>query len=188
MEIDLVYVKDKGPAAHIWDYLKNRSDHALCGHGYLDPILLEEVGRPRAVCRACQALTPRAKAAIWREIAEESSSEYETLWTEYEDLWAHYESLLTEYDRLQKHSDNQRREIRNLRAKWEPLTKQTRLQGKPTPPPKKEKFSRRVRPGNESPRKRPRVRLLGCYLDRGPVKHSTTGSRPRVLKPIPACS
>jgi hypothetical protein len=161
MEMELVYVRDKGPAAHIWDYLKNRSDYALCGKGYRDPVLLEQAGRPRAVCRACQALSPRAEAAAWRSIAEEFPSELEDLRREYEDLWNHYENLHAEFARLWTHSDNQRQEIRNLRAKWEPLIKEKLPQRTPPPPEKRKNFFSQVRAEPESPRKRPRVRVIG---------------------------
>ncbi|BCO83712.1 hypothetical protein MINTM011_20470 [Mycobacterium paraintracellulare] len=164
MEIDLVYVKDKGPVAHIWDYLKDRTDHALCGHGYQDPLVIEERGRPRAVCRACQALSPRAEVVQWREIAEELQTwpdDYEALRIEYENLWAEYEDLWNTYQKLWTHSENQRREIRNLRAKdGRPAKKPS--QKRPPRPPKQQKFSSGVRASSrESPRKRPRVRLYG---------------------------
>jgi hypothetical protein len=94
MELQIFYVRDKAPAAHIWDYLKDRSDHALCGHGYVHPVELGEVSRPRSVCRGCQALAPKAEAMRWREIAEQtaaeltqSSMEYHNLGAEYEELW-----------------------------------------------------------------------------------------------------
>lgn len=165
MEINLVYVKDKGPVAHIWDYLKNRSDHALCGHGYQDPLVLEGSGRPRAVCRACQMLSPQAEVVQWREIAEELETwpdDYEILRAEYESLWAEYEGLWNTYEKLWIHSENQRREIRNLRTRYEPAAKKKPPQKKPPPPPKQQRFSSQVRAGSrESPWKRPRVRLFG---------------------------
>jgi hypothetical protein len=164
MEIDLVYVKDKGPAAHIWDYLRTRRDHALCGHGYQEPVVLEESGRPRAVCRACQALSPQAEAARWQEIAEELQpwpDDYETLRVEYESLWTEHEDLWNKYEKLWTHSENQRREIRNLRAKHEPGVKKKRPQKEPPPPPKRQKFSSQTRTGRGSPWKRPRVTLFG---------------------------
>jgi len=110
----LFYVRDKAPTAHVWDYLKNRCDHALCGHGYVAPLELGEIPRPRSVCRGCRTLVPRVEAKQWRAIAErtaadlsESRDDYDGLWTDYEQLWTAYQESLT-------HADNQRREIRRL--------------------------------------------------------------------------
>src|SRR5690625_4724527 len=105
MDIALVYVRDKASAAHIWDYVGERQDHALCGHPYQDPIVLDGPGRPRAVCRACQALSASAEAARWREIAEEFHQyvdHYEDLWHEYEKLWEEYETLWHEHSDLSR--------------------------------------------------------------------------------------
>jgi len=162
MGIVLEYVKDRAAAAHIWDYIRNRPDHALCGHPYTDPVVLEESGRPRAVCRACQELSPRAEATLWRaeaEELEEFSATYERL---YEDLWKQYEELHRNFENLSRHSENQRAEIRNLRSKLKPGKPKTKRP--PKPPPQVERRARipgRVEFPHESPRKRPRVRLRG---------------------------
>jgi hypothetical protein len=133
MELRFFYVRDKSPVAHHWDYLRNRPDHALCGHGFEDPVALGEVSRPRAVCRACQARLPTAEAQWWRETAEEAAAEleelwadYEKLWTDYERVWAEYGKLAADYERLEKHADNQRREIRKLHKKGHPTKKPSR--------------------------------------------------------------
>lgn len=170
MEIVLEYVKDRAAAAHIWDYIRERPDHALCGHPYVDPVVLDGPGRPRAVCRACQDQSPRVEALLWRAKAEEFEEvstewesflpDYECLHDAYESLWKEYDGLYKEYEKLVRHSDNQRREIRNLRAKLSPGTptrKQPRkhpeqVDWRPKPP-------RRIEFPYEPPRKRPRVTL-----------------------------
>lgn len=168
MEMLLYYVRDKAPAAHIWDYLKNRSDRGLCGHQFLDPEDLGEVPRPRSVCRACQELAPKAEAVRWRELAEQTAEELHEWSVDYEDLRVRYNSLLSEYEELwasyehvQRHCDNQRAEIRRLQSG----------RSKRTPPPRnkqpKKPSARRQRSGNHvnlnqsSTGKRPRVTLFG---------------------------
>ena len=82
-----VYVREKAsPAAHHLDYLNDRADEALCGHGYLDPITLGEVTRPKAVCRACQARLPEYHAKWWREQFRALNSEHQALRLKYRKL------------------------------------------------------------------------------------------------------
>jgi hypothetical protein len=114
MDAPIRYVRDKAAAAHIWDHLSERSDRALCGHFYNQPIELKQGTRPRSVCRACQALQARAEAVVWRGVAEEASrsarrsardyrrlvDEYEALWVSYEDYTTGYETLRTDYERF----------------------------------------------------------------------------------------
>jgi len=104
------YVRDKGSAvAHHWDYLRSRSDHALCGHPYEAPVW-EGEDRPRAVCRACQALLPAHEAGWWRRKAEAIQSEFDSLRPETDDLRKRVAEL-------EKHIDNQRSQLRHLNAK-----------------------------------------------------------------------
>lgn len=101
MEPPYFYVRDRpASAAHHWDYLGDRPDQALCGHGYKDPITLGEVDRPRAVCRACQALLPKYELAWWRAKAENKASALD--------------ELHTKFEALQEHADNQRNQLRQL--------------------------------------------------------------------------
>ena len=73
------YVRDKGSAfAHHWDYARSRPDHALCGYPYQSPVW-EGEARPRAVCRACQALLAPHEARWWRKKAEALQAEVEAL-------------------------------------------------------------------------------------------------------------
>jgi hypothetical protein len=122
MELQLVYVRDKAPAVHIWDYLKDRPDHALCGHAYQDPLILEDANRPRSVCGACQALSPKAEAIYWRAIAEELQEypqDYEELWADYELLRAEYDSLWTKYEKTFRDYEYYLSRYESLRAKTE---------------------------------------------------------------------
>ena len=153
MELQVLYVKHKAPAAHIWDYLKNRSDYALCGHPYANPVQLpEEDGRPNRVCRACEALAPKAEAKAWQEIAEELnefSTEYENLWTEYEGLWTDYEKLWREYEYYFNANE----------FRWSGGTKGERTDD--SSKTKKWKPSGKINPRRRPPRGRPRVKLRG---------------------------
>ncbi|WP_157546174.1 hypothetical protein [Mycobacterium sp. IS-1742] len=94
------YVRDKGAAAHHWDYLKNRNDHALCGHAFEAPVDLGYVARPKAVCRACQALLPRADGVLWREIAERLDTELA--------------ETRRRLEQVEVHAENQRRALRQF--------------------------------------------------------------------------
>jgi hypothetical protein len=49
MDAPIRYVRDKAAAAHIRDHLSERSDRALCGHFYNEPIELKQGVRPRSV-------------------------------------------------------------------------------------------------------------------------------------------
>ena len=137
MEPPNFYVREKSsPVAHHWDYLRDRADTALCGHGYVDPITLGEVPRPRSVCRSCQARLPEWEARWWRQRAEEV---YEKL-----------EALRKVYDRLAVHADNQRRQLRILQD-----GRRSRRVGKVVPPPEKPK---RLSPRVSQPAKKKRPR------------------------------
>ena len=104
------YVRDRGSAvAHHRDYLGSRIDHALCGHPYRAPVW-EGEDRPRAVCRACQALLPRHEAQWWRTKADAFQVELESLRLE-------TEGLRTRVAELKKHVDNQRSQLRHLNSK-----------------------------------------------------------------------
>jgi hypothetical protein len=99
-----VYVRDKiSPAAHHWDYLNDHNDESLCGHGYVDPVTLGEVPRPRAVCRACQARLPEYHAKWWRDRLEAAEVELE--------------DLRVKYHKLQERSNNQRKQLATLQQK-----------------------------------------------------------------------
>jgi hypothetical protein len=104
------YVRDKGSAvAHHWDYLRSRTDYALCGHPYQAPVW-EGEDRPRAVCRACQELLPPHEARWWRTKAEALQAELESLRLD-------TEALRTRVAELERHVDNQRSQLRHLNAK-----------------------------------------------------------------------
>lgn len=65
----MFYVRDsRSGAAHIWDYLGDRTDHGLCGHPYGD-IRWEGTRRPGRVCRACQASLPAYELMFFKERA-----------------------------------------------------------------------------------------------------------------------
>lgn len=101
------YVRDKGSAiAHHWDYVRSRKDHALCGHPYRSPVW-EGEDRPRAVCRACQALLPPHEARWWRTRAQAALAELESLSLETEHLRARVAEL-------EQRVENQRRQLRQL--------------------------------------------------------------------------
>lgn len=104
------YVREKASAAaHHWDYLNDRADEALCGHGYCDPITLGEVPRPKAVCRACQARLPQYHAVWWSERARTAYSELE--------------ELRAKYNKLEEHSNNQRIHLSVLQKKMQDLNR-----------------------------------------------------------------
>lgn len=160
MDLPIFYVRDRAPAAHIWDYLQNRSDHALCGHGYVHPSDLGEVTRPRSVCRGCQALAPKAEAMRWRQLAEETTAELTESLTAYDNLWREYEKLWTAYQQSVTHAENQRREIRGLQTR-----QSTKNSTKKGTNPRKAQATRSPL-GVDLPRvpssgKRPRVKLFG---------------------------
>lgn len=135
MRLRFRYVRDRSAIAHIWDYIKGRQDHALCGHGYEDPVELQTGERPRRVCRACQALMSQAEAVLWRKAAEEAiaskrksgreytslSAEYEALWSEYEVYAVDYESLRTDYEDLYNQYEELRVDYDRLERKHETL-------------------------------------------------------------------
>ncbi|WP_131811356.1 hypothetical protein [Mycolicibacterium monacense] len=129
MEPPFFYVRERSwPAAHHWDYLRDRSDHALCGHGYEDPITLGEIPRPKAVCRRCQALLPIYEAKWWREQAEAAVKEADANRAQSVELAEQAElhhraadraaeerdALQAKYDALVVHADNQRQKLREL--------------------------------------------------------------------------
>lgn len=131
MELPYFYVREKSStAAHHWDYLRDRADSALCGHGYVDPITLGEVPRPKSVCRACQARLPEWEAKWWRQQAEGSSEKLA--------------DLQKKYDGLAVHADNQQRQLRNLQEakrqkKVQAPQKPTRLSPRVSQPGKKKR-------------------------------------------------
>jgi hypothetical protein len=101
------YVRDKGSAvAHHWDYLRSRTDHALCGHPY-QGATWEGEDRPRAVCRACQAVLPRFDARWWRSRAE-------ALQTEGASSQRQSEDLRKQISLLEKRITDQQNELRRL--------------------------------------------------------------------------
>ena len=129
MEPPYFYVRERlWPAAHHWDYLRGRSDHALCGHGYEDPITLGEIPRPKAVCRRCQALLPVYEAEWWREQGEAAVEEAEALRKRCAELAERadvsrqsaetakkeLDALRAKYSALVVHADNQRQKLREL--------------------------------------------------------------------------
>lgn len=112
------YVRDKGKAAaHHWDYITDRSDHALCGHAYEDPSTLGEVARPKQVCRACQDRLPEYLAVWWQKKAHALIGERRSVESELQVALANLEAVKSELDALQKHSDNQRRTLAALQNK-----------------------------------------------------------------------
>jgi hypothetical protein len=69
------FVRDKGSrVAHHWDYERDRTNHALCGHEYEGEILFEGGMQPSRVCRACQEALPRFEAKWWRGVAQKLAS------------------------------------------------------------------------------------------------------------------
>lgn len=70
MEPPYYFVRDRGSrTAHHWDYERDRSTRALCGHEYEDEIIFEGPERPSRVCRACTEELPRFEARWWRDEA-----------------------------------------------------------------------------------------------------------------------
>lgn len=110
------------PFAHIFDHLGDRTDHALCGHAYRNPVELRRGQRPNRLCRACQEFMPQVEAVHWRQVAAKLkaangrlsrqqrvlTSNYDELWNEYESLWQAYEDVIQE-------AENQRLELEKLR-------------------------------------------------------------------------
>lgn len=105
------YVRDKGSrVAHHFDYRRSRRGYALCGHAYLDEIVWEGEQRPRAVCRACQALVGPYELRWWRSRAED-------LGRQLSDLDGSHRELVRRYDELKQHAENQRRELARYQRK-----------------------------------------------------------------------
>lgn len=104
------YVRDKGSrVAHHWDYARDRTDHALCGYAYQEPVW-EGTVRPRAVCRACQELLPAHEVRWWRQKAE-------TLQAELDSLTQETDALTARVGELENHVAHQRRELSRLQRK-----------------------------------------------------------------------
>jgi hypothetical protein len=109
-----VYVRDRTSfAAHHRDYLNDRSDEALCGHKYVDPIAVGETGRPSDVCPACDARVSEYHARWWRDQYRAANSELE--------------ALRANYRKLKEHSDHQRTKLSELQNRAHPV-KQTQKQ------------------------------------------------------------
>jgi hypothetical protein len=135
MELRFRYVRDRAAAAHVWDHINDRQDHALCGHAYQDPRELEVDRRPKRVCRGCQVLLPQAETALWRQQAIDASkglrsanramrqarADYETLWTDYEAYTRDYETLRVDFVSLQRDYDSLHAEHQNLHRDHEQL-------------------------------------------------------------------
>ena len=128
MKLRFRYVRDRAATAHIWDHINDRQDHALCGRAYHDPIELAEGSRPPSVCRDCQALAPQAEAALWKQLAEDSTKtlrkterEYRKLAAEYEALWTEYESYVADYDTLYNDYEGLDNEYESLWTEYERL-------------------------------------------------------------------
>ena len=137
MEPPYFYVREKSAAtAHHWDYLRDRANTALCGHGYVDPITLGEVARPRSVCRACQARLSEWEAKWWRQRADEISEELGV--------------LRRAYDELAIKVDNQRRQLRNPQE-----ARRNRKSDKAGPSPQK---TQRLSPRVSQSAKKERIR------------------------------
>lgn len=122
------YVRDKGmAAAHHWDYLRDKADEALCGHGYKDPVTLGEIPRPRQVCRACQDRLWEYHAAWWSKRAEELESHARTLDARLQTAHAELLALRSKFDELQKHSTNQRKTLAVLQKKQREVNRSPRV-------------------------------------------------------------
>ncbi|WP_133058792.1 hypothetical protein, partial [Mycolicibacterium peregrinum] len=68
MEPPFYFVRDSASrVAHHWDYLRNRTATALCGHDYRGEIRWEGDARPAKVCRSCQDVLPQFEAKWWRQ-------------------------------------------------------------------------------------------------------------------------
>jgi hypothetical protein len=94
MEPEYYYVRDtSSKAAHHWDYLRNRSSRALCGHEYVGPIAYEGPDRPRSVCRACQAALPTYGERWWRDVAKSTQTQLDEIESENKRLKADIKQL-----------------------------------------------------------------------------------------------
>ncbi|AGP63472.1 hypothetical protein OEM_19370 [Mycobacterium intracellulare subsp. yongonense 05-1390] len=108
------YVRDRSSsAAHHRDYLHDRSDDALCGRKFIDPVTVEDHDQPSDVYPACAARVSEYHARWWRD-------QYRAAKSELEALQAHYHELKV-------HSDNQRRTLSELQNRARP-GKQTQKQ------------------------------------------------------------
>jgi hypothetical protein len=153
----LRYIKDKGAIVHIWDYRRDRQDHALCGHGYENPTELNERRTtPKRLCSNCRVLAPVAEAISSSQDAEVNAQYARELEVEYERLWREYSALWVDYEWWVRHSDNQREEIANLHRTWRPKKWDDRS---PPPPRKLSQGAGPISPGGRPPDGRPRVTL-----------------------------
>lgn len=118
------YVRDAGSrAAHHLDYTRKTFDHALCGRAFGD-ILWEGEGRPRAVCRECQARLDGHEKKWWRCVATAEGRRRKAI----EDP---YELMKEEQKGLKQKIAHQRRELEKLQA-WATRTKKARSHASPT--------------------------------------------------------
>lgn len=121
------YVRDAGSrVAHHWDYTRDRSDRALCGHHYARPVW-EGTDRPRWVCRACQDLVAPHEARWWRQRAED-------LQIEVNGLNARVQDLQKRLNRLGNELSEQRRVVKDLKRRLKQLSTTSRKGSTPTAP------------------------------------------------------
>lgn len=74
------FVRDRASrVAHHWDYERERTTRALCGHEYAGEILFEGAEQPSRVCRSCQQLLPPFEARWWRDAARKSLAQLANL-------------------------------------------------------------------------------------------------------------
>ncbi|MFM8858218.1 MAG: hypothetical protein ACKOI2_13670 [Actinomycetota bacterium] len=112
------YVRDKGmAAAHHWDYLTDRNDEALCGHGFEDPVTLGDIPRPRQVCKSCQARLPEYHADWWRARAKALQSDLRLRSGELQFAQSEIANLKNRVHDLEKRSEHQRENIAGLLKK-----------------------------------------------------------------------
>jgi hypothetical protein len=95
------FVRDRASrVAHHWDYERERTTRALCGHEYAGEILFEGGEQPSRVCRSCQQLLPPFEARWWRDSAKKSLAQLASLKERYADLGNQLRQSRSHVDKL----------------------------------------------------------------------------------------
>jgi hypothetical protein len=143
-----VYVRDRtSPAAHHRDYLNDRSDEALCGHRFVDPVTLGETGRPSAVCGPCDARLPDYHLRWWRGQYQAANSELAELRVKYRKLKErsdHQRSKLSELQRTVPEVKQKRRKPTVQKARQQKQKSGSTKAAKAQPKPVSSRFARQL--------------------------------------------
>ena len=151
------YVRSTGSrVAHHWDYRRDRSTHALCGHPYGE-ILYEGPVRPRAVCSDCQAAAAPYELRFYRARAKDLETELEAATAELVDVRRSRDENRESLRRLQA----QLRQLQSAHERLKSRTKASAATGSTKRGSKGAASPRKRRAGvADAPYKVPRIRVV----------------------------